>query len=171
MSPSPVSVWQLLLCYHFPNELFHWARLPLPPLLPLKKNHILGVPFASAEIEEGTGGRGTVGIYQVNSCANHCIWGPYSISHNSYSDCGGCRDSEFRLHPDPLKQNLRDRGLDIGIFESAPGHSDLQAKFKLLPYIRLLLRKHVLETCRSHQYKYQFWGWKGTWSEAIGWVS
>lgn len=80
----------------------------------------------------------------------------YSVSHNPYSDCGGCRDSEFRLHPDPLKQNLRDRVWTLVFLKSAPGHSDLQAKFKLLPYIRLLLRKHVLETCRSHQYKYQF---------------
>lgn len=109
------------------------------------------------KLEEGTGGRGTIGIDQVNSCANHCIWGLlFCIPFNPYSDCGGCRDSEFRLRPNPLNQNLRDRVQTLVFLKSAPGHSDLQAKFKLLPYTRLLLRKHVLETCRSHQYKYQF---------------
>lgn len=149
----PVSVWQLpaLLSFSPPNELFHWA--PAAPAAPaaLKKNHILGVPFASAEIGGGTGGRGAVGSYQVNSCANPASGASYSVSHNHPVTVVvvGIQSSGL---PDPLKQNLRDEGLDIGILKSAPGHSDLQAKFKLLPYIRVASQKACFGDFWSHQY-------------------
>ena len=105
--------------------------------------------------------------FQVNSCANPCVWCLiFGIPFNPNSD-RGCGNSKFRLHPDQLNQKLRVGSRHWYFWKVLQSILICRQSFKLLPYTRLPLRKCLSETFRSHQYKW-WWGWKYTWSEAIG---